>query len=349
MAPRDFDHATMGEAFARPGMDPRMWVSYGRVELPTEGEGGGEEGQTVEFDQEDGQLYVNVTLKPTDTPVRCRVGMPAAGPGEAQYFPFCGGEEVLVAIPEGNVRAGCVILCRLNNTLDPFPFASVGGGDPTQNATGIFRTKTAFTLESGASVQIRSASAGAMLLLSGEGTVTLRDGGANVLQLSPDVFGFQNGDGDVVMQIDLNDLRYTLQVGQAAVTLSGDASGQTPQSLLQVPSTLAVGTVGLSINTAAEHVLTTEALFNLLTNLFAQIAIANPGPLTGVTLSAAYLLAAAAGIPLASVSPQVPTIGAALAAAFSSPAMVLAKTNPLSVAPGYQTLPGIGCAGFLSG
>lgn len=341
-----FDHATFGQAYAAPGMDPRTWISYAIVDVPGDGQG---DSQTVEFDRDDGQLYVNLTLKPSDVPLRARVGMTAAGSGEAIYFPFCGGEEVLVAIPEGNLQAGAVILCRLNNAYDGFPFDSVGGGDPTKNATAIFRTRTPLTIESGASVQIRSAAAGALLLLSGQGNITLRDAKANVLQMSPDVFGFQNGDGDIVMQLDLNAKRYTLSIGQVALTLSGDAASANPQSLLQVPSTLAVGTSGLSINTAAEHVLTAEAFANLFVQFWLAVGVANPGPLTGVALAAAMATLFPASIATASATPQTPPVGAALAAAFANPAMLAAKVLPSSVALGYQSFPGIGCAGFLAG
>lgn len=342
----NFDHASMGQAFAAPGMDPRTWISYAIVDVPGEEQG---DSQTVEFDKDDGQLYVNITLKPMDVPLRARLGMQSAGSGEAIYFPFCGGEEVLVAIPEGNMMAGAVILCRLNNAYDGFPFDSVGGGDPTKNSTAIFRTRTPLTIESGASVQIRSAAAGALLLLSGEGNVTLRDAKANVLQMSPDVFGFQNGAGDIVMQLDLNAKRYTLSIGQVALTLTGDAASSNPQSLLQVPSTLAIGTSGLSINTAVEHVMTTEAFANLFVQFWLALGTASPGPLTGAAMAAAMATIFPASIPVASLAPQIPPVGAALAAAFANPAMPATKALPASVALGYQAFPGIGCAGLLSG
>jgi hypothetical protein len=235
----------------------------------------------------------------------------------------------------------------MNNFFDGFPFDSVGGADPKKNATAVIRTRTPLTIESGASVQVRSAAAGAMLLLDAKGGVTLRDGTANVLKMAPDVFGYQNKDGDIVMQLELaGDHRFTMQNGQAAIVLCGESSAQNPQSLIQTPSTLTLGTNGLSVTTAAEHVLTTEALFNILSNLFAQIGIAAP---VYAPLAAAYLTAAPAAIPLASLSPQLPPIGAALSAAFLNPAPVTTKTAPASVALGYQAFPSIGCSGLLSG
>lgn len=343
----DFDHASMADAFRGPGMDTRTWLSYAIVDVPGEGEG---ESTTVEFDEDDGQLYVNVQLKPSDVPLRCRVGMLSAGSGETFYFPFCGGEEVLVAVPEGNLMGGGVVLCRFNNAYDGFPFDSVGGADPKTNSAAIWRVRTALTIESGASIQIRSAAAGAMLLLSAVGNVTLRDGKANVFQMSPDVFGYQNDAGDVVMQLDLNDQRYSLAIGQVTMTLTGKSSASNPQSLLQVPSTLAVGTVGLSVITAVEHVATTESIMNILGQLATLLVALPPGPpLNNTALGALLLAQIPLAITAASTAPQLPPIGAALAAAFLNPAMPSTKAIPASVAPGYQQFPGIGCAGFLAG
>lgn len=347
--PKDFDHATYAEAFSRPGIDPRTWVSFAVVDVPGADEG---DAQTVEFDADDGQLYVNVTLKPTDVPCRARLGMMTAGAGEAVYFPFVGGEEVLVAVPDGDLRSGVVIISRLNNTFDPFPFDSVGGADPKQNAVAMMRTRTALTIESGASLQLRSATAGALMVLGSDGSVTLRDAEANVLQLSPDVFGFQSGAGDVVQQLDLNALRYSLQIGQAALTLSGDAGGQFPQSMVQVPSSLALATGGLSINTAAEHVATTEAVLNILGQLATLLSLppVNVTPTATAGALAAVLLAQLPlAIQAASVAPQLPPIGAALAAAFANPAMAAAKLPESSTALGYQSFPGVGCSGLLAG
>lgn len=343
----DFDHVTMGQAFAGPGMDTRLWISYAIVDVPGDGQG---DATTVEFDEDDGQIYVNCQLKPSDVPLRCRLGQLTAGSGEAFYFPFCGGEEVLVMVPDGNLMAGGVIVCRFNNKYDGFPFDSVGGGDPKTNSAAVWRVRTPLTIESGASVQIRSAAAGAMLLLSGLGNVTLRDGKANVLQMSPDVFGFQNEVGDVVMQLDLNAQRYSLAIGQVTLTLSGNAGGQNPQSLLQVPSTLAVGTVGLSVITAVEHVATTESIMNILGQLATLLVAAPPSPpLTNNALGTLLLAQIPLAIAAASSLPQLPAIGGALASAFLNPAMTTAKTIPTNVAPGYQTFPGIGCSGFLAG
>lgn len=344
----NFDASSMREAFKGPGMDTRMWISYAIVDVPGADQG---DGTTVEFDDEDGQLYVNCTLKPSDLQARARLGMISAGSGEAVYFPFAGGEEVLVAIPEGDMKAGAVIISRLNNGYDAFPFDSVGGADPTKNSIAIFRTRTALTIESGASVQVRSATAGALLLLAANGGITLRDGSANVLKMAPDVFGYQNKDGDLVLQMDLGpEHRFTMQNGQAALIMCGSGSALNPQSLLQVPSTLAVGTVGLSVNTAIEHVATTESIMNIIGQLVVLLGAAGPAPTaTAAALAAVLTPMIPLAITAANVTPQLPPIGAAIQAAFLLPVATLKKSVPVGPSPGYQLNPGIGCAGFLAG
>lgn len=345
--PAALDEAALRDLVSGPGVDTRTWVSIGIVDLPSSDEGG----ETVDFDEDDGQVYVNVTLKPKDTPVRARLGMLFAGPGETTYVPFAGGEEVIVVLPEGDPRTGAVILGRLNNAYDSFPFENVGGADPKNNAIAMLRTRTALTVESGASVLVRSAATGALLLLSGQGSVTLRDGSSNVLQMSPDVFGFQNKDGDVVLQLDLVAQRYTMQIGQAMLTLTGNAGSANPQSVLQAPSTFAVTAGGQNMNTAVEHVLTTEAFANFLAQamniLSVQIAglgapLAALAPLFADPTFATTVLTPA--IAAAKTSPQNQAFAAALFSAFGASTL-----KPPGV-PGFgQLYPGIGCGGFLAG
>ena len=110
--------ATHAQAYAAPGMDTRQWVSFGTVNLETPNQ------KSVAFTKEYGPL-VNVTLRPSAIPVVCRVSHEVAGAGEGEWFPFVGGNEVMVAIPEGDESAGCVIFGRLNQNR---PVAPAGGG-----------------------------------------------------------------------------------------------------------------------------------------------------------------------------------------------------------------------------
>jgi hypothetical protein len=319
-----FDNRTLAEAFSFPGIDPRVWCSYAIVDNFTDGS----EEQAVEFDQDDGQPYINIVLKPHDIPARARIGMLNSGPGEGTWFPFVGGEEVLVAVPQGDPRAGCVILARLGNAYDTYPTDSVAGIDPALNSTSFIRSRPAFTIESGESITLRSATAGAMMQLSAQGNVTLRDGAANVMQMGPGVFGWQNQAGDALLQMDNIGQRFNVQIGQATIALAGNASATPALSLLQVPTPLSVTCGGNTPNTAIEHVVTTEALFNILAQL----------PIPGISAALIGIVASA------STTPLDPALAVAIQTAFSK-----ALPKPIGV-PGFgQLSPGIGCAGFFTG
>jgi len=340
---RNFDHATFAKAFSHRGIDPGIWISYARVDESTP-----ETGDVVVADEEDGQVYVDVTLKPSDFPARARVGMIAAGAGEAVYFPLVGGDEVLVAIPEADVRAGAVIIARLNNRYDPFPRGSVAGKDGASNAFGMIRTRSAMTIESGQSIMLRSAAAGAFLLLDAKGNITLRDGAKGVLQMGADVFGYQDAETTTIFQLDLTNKRMNMVIGNAQFVLGGNGSDPFPQSFAQVPSTFAVAAGGLTINSAVEHVLTTEAFCNLIANVLVAAGAAAVVPFSWLppppsTVSPLYG-AIAAAVALSLTTPQNPGVATALFTAFSTPTLKPPGT------PGFgQLTPGIGSAGFLAG
>lgn len=338
LAPQ-MDQRTMAEAFSYPGIDPRSWVSMAIVETVQ-----AENENPVEFDGDDGQVYVNCILKPSNIPCRARLGGAFAGPGEGFYSPFVGGEEVLLAIPEGDVKAGAVVLARLNNGYDGFPQGSVAGKDVNTNTFTFMRSRPAITIESGASVMLRSASMGAMLQLAGTGNVTLRDGAADVLQISPDVFGYQNGEGTIVMQIDQNALRYTLAVGKALVTLSGDTAQANPQSVIQVPSTLTLAAAGATMNNAVEHVISTEAVANILEAWGAAISIAISATPAAAAAVAFQPAAIAAAITAATSQTLNALIAGSIAVGFAG-----ATAKPVGVPGLGQRRPSIGSVGVLTG
>src|SRR5579859_785093 len=122
---RFFDHAQYANAFRRPGMDTRQWVSYGTVDADTS------DAKAIQFKDDDGNPspygpLVSVTLQPSGVSLPCRVLGQVAGNGEADYFPFLAGDEVLVLLPEGDERAGAVIVGRLNQEIDAWPLIVAG-------------------------------------------------------------------------------------------------------------------------------------------------------------------------------------------------------------------------------
>ncbi len=344
------DLSSLAEGISRPGMDPRQWISNALVERV----------DPVLFDDELGPL-VSVTLEPGGEQVQARVGSGIAGDGEAEYFPFVEGDEVLVALPQGNPRGGAVIIARLHNKRAPFPSGSVAGQDPTKNAFAFKRTRTPFISEHEGPVMIRSSISEALISIDTKGTITMRDGQKSALQLSPDLFGFQSGDAKYLLQLDLTGGRFTLQVDDALLTLS--SSKASPEaSAIAVPGSLSIST---SSNPAAEHAISTEAVLNILAAwtqaLGVAITAALPGvivtpgagaplgPLIGTPLGLVFSSPAGLGLLAAAATTAAsgtldPGIAAAIAAAFTS-----AQQKPPG-APGVgQTKPGIGCAGMFLG
>src|SRR5690606_24717279 len=129
----------------------------------------------VVFDEEEGEPLVRVLLEPTKVPVTCRVGSMCAGNGEGEWSPFVEGDEVMVLIPEGDERSGCVIICRLNNSIDRFPMDSVAGQDPTTNSFAFQRRRTPFIQEFAGPLFLRTALSEAFISIDSAGAVTIRD------------------------------------------------------------------------------------------------------------------------------------------------------------------------------
>lgn len=322
-----------------PGIDPRVWGSYGTVDAE----------DPVVFDEQYGPL-VNVTLQPSKVPVRCRVGGHVAGNGEGEFYPFVAGDEVYVLLPEGSPRGDCIIVCRLNNEIDKFPADSVAGQDPTTNTFAFRRMRTAYVHEVAGPIITRQATTDALLSFDAKGAVTLKDGAKAALQMSPDVFGYQSGDAKFLLQLDLTGKRFTLQVDDAIITISA-SSASPAKNAVSVPGLLSLVTLG---NPAAEHVATTEAVCNLIAQIFNVLGLvlvnSMPGPLLGATLGPLLVDPAfstatiALGVAAAGLAPLNPAVAAAITAAFA-----VAQPKPPG-APGLgQSAPGIGCPGLLVG
>lgn len=340
------DSATAGQALSGPGMDTRSWCSMGTVV----------DEHLFEWDADFGCEFVTVSLQPSKKTVRCRVLKFVAGQGEGESYPWMPGDEVLVAIPEGNERAGCVILGRLNNGTDKAP-TNVAGQDPSKNSFGYRSMKAPFITECAGPWVVRSSVAGSFIGLDDKGQVTIRDGQGAGLQLAPDHFSY-SGPGangpmtapDCLLQLDVTNRRFTLQAGDAVFTICG--SQASPQAnAINVPSGLIIQTGG---NAAQEHAVSTEAVFNIvvqtLNALSVVLAAAGAVPVVGGAVPvgaflAAFLNQAASSstfLPIAALASAgtslVPTLGAAIQAGFLA---MSAQKPPATPGPG-QLSPGLG-------
>lgn len=330
------DAASLADLFSRPGIDPRSWMSYGLVEPdPSASE------HSVIFNDDEGNpldhgVLISVKLQPSGVKVTCRVSGSCAGVGEGEYHPFGPGDEVLVAIPNGNEHSGCVIIGRLNQKYDSFP-RTVAGMDATKNNIAFKRTLVAQVYESGTAVSLRVSSHGAQLALDPTGNVVLNDGNKSTLMLTPDVVALQLDAEAAGLHLDVAKKRATLFAQSTALVIDDQ------DSQLQTSGTFSISTGG---NGANNHATTIESVANLEAAIYTVLAAAftalGTSPLTGAaagtvfaTLSTATPAALAGAIATAATAPLPQPLAAAILAALATP-----------VAPGT---PGLAAAGLLIG
>lgn len=330
-----------------PDNDTRTWFTHGIIDGSNDADA---DDACVDFSA--GYPIVRVMTQPDQVPISCRVGMAMAGNGEAEWHPFLVGDEVGVAIPDGNYRNGGIIIARLNNEIDRFPTESVGGQDPTKNNFAFRRTRTPVIEEQAGPWTKRDALTGCLLSLDETGAVTIRAGNpgaptepASAIKVSHDILGMQNPDGTVFLQLNLVDDNFTVRVKDVVATL---ASGTAAESLVTVPRTFTLGNSG---NPPLEHVVTTEAVVSIVMALLNVMSV-------GFAAIPATVGGAPGGIPFAAVLTALTTAGLApvIAAAgtLTPPALaaiqgVFAAAAPKPNTPTGQLVPGIGCPGFLTG
>jgi hypothetical protein len=328
------DSSTVADLHSFPGADTRQWISTGIV-CPDVPNGA----HAVTFNDASGTphpqgVLVNVTLQPSGITVPCRVGAHAAGPGEGEYSPFGPGDEVVVAVPEGNERAGCIILCRLSNSYDTFP-TTVGGSDITQNNVSFRRIQTPYILETSQGYMVRSATTHASFAIDPLGKVFLNDGSTNALIMTPDMISLQEATGAAAFKIDPS----KLQVAMAATSATQFVLDKSQSSLL-TKGTFTILTSGANV---AGHGITVEQACALIEGFMTAwgltLAVAVPtlgiGALIAATVTPLTLpLLMAGGIEKGAVLPLTVETGA-LASALANP------PDPSG------TIPGVGRVGLL--
>lgn len=320
------DALDLGAGLARPGLDTRMWITPGTVMVGTDTE------HPVRFKDDAGDplphgVLVDVKLHPSGLEVPCRVLMQTSGAGTGSYHPFVDGDEVLVAVPSGDERGGCVILGRLSNSLDVFP-TEVAGLDVTQNTVAFHRCVEPFLIESATAIVLRQATAGAALSIDPTGQVFLSSGDGAMIAMAHDACSFQLKDLTAGFQLDPSKSQATVLAGGSALVVD-DAVSE-----FQSAGFLKVSTGG---NGAAEHVTTAEALFNFVDLFLKAAAAAASAPPALVAFFAAFSSPGplAALITAASSTPLDPLVAAPIVAGFAKPKV-----------PGT---PSLGCPGFLAG
>lgn len=341
------DIASMADLFARPGADTRQWFSYGIVDTDSESS------RSVRFDDDYGVL-IDVTLQPSGISVPCRVGSMAAGSGEGEYSPFGPGDEVVVGIPSGDEREGCVILQRLSNAKDSFP-KEVAGMDVTNNDVTFKRVKTPYVFETGASYLVRSALTGASMSIDPTGNVILASGDGHTLSLSAAVISLMESTGDAGVQIDPSEKTATIFAGTSSLIV------RDMDTVFLTAGTFGIGTAGMP---ASGHAVTLEQVVSLLANFLCALCMQNaftggpfalsswaiPGAAQGLlnTLFTAVFQGAIAPTPIgASGVPGGDLTGMSAAILAMQTALKAQLPDPAALGLPAPILPGIGKQGLM--
>lgn len=250
-----YDQETARRGFAGPGQDTRQWLSVGTVKLDTE------EARSLRFNDAEGNPLpfpvVDVTLQPSAIDVTCRIANDVAGDGEGDWHPIVGGDEVLVAIPEGDESGWPIVVKRLSNAIDAWP-RTVAGMDATKNTFAFRRVRTPYVFETAHAYLVRNAATGSQIALDEKGQFLVNDGDGARIFLGADAVGFSSADGDTTVQVQVASNQLLLQAaGTTQLTMAADGS----QFLTQ--GTLAVATGGLG---ATGHAITLEQVSNLIAN-----------------------------------------------------------------------------------
>jgi hypothetical protein len=286
-----FDRSTFAQAFSAPGIDPRQWISYGVVTRDHE------TSDVVTYDDEIGAPIVTVLLQPSEVFVACRVAQSVAGNGEAEWFPFVEGDEVVVAIPAGNEKSGCIILGRLNNQLDAFP-SSVAGSGSQLNNFAFKRMRAPFIMETSETLLFRSAKTEAFLSLSALGAWTMSNE-KGFVAVANDFITMQTADNEQLVQINLNSKLVAIESGPALLHLKSSGASQ-----FFVPGTLQIGTSGTA--PTAFHGVTAESVAVAMQALMQAIGSVFPSMIIGSALAASAIPIMQAALLLTSTLPVTP-------------------------------------------
>jgi len=155
------DASALARMMARPGMDPRVWLTLAIV-------------TRVVFDEEHG-IFCDIQFQPGGEPETALLGAAYAGSGFGLYCPVQVDDIVLVAVPMGDPGNGPVIISRMWSAADR-PSADFGSGE-TPSDDVVLRVRPGkklriLTSESGDGVEITTEGNGDIVIqATGEGKV----------------------------------------------------------------------------------------------------------------------------------------------------------------------------------
>ena len=200
------DTTRVANAVSRPGIDPRIWVSYAIV-------------NAIALDPDNG-LICDITLMPNGGQFSARVGVEYAGNGFGDHSPLAVDDEVLVESIMGDPDHGYVITRRIHSPSDP----------PSQVVIDNPADRI-IVVKADSNLRLVVQGAGNVVIdVQGTGKVQL--GGTDVTTLSP-----------ALTQNDGLDFQGALATAIASLTSSSDPSVSALADLAQALAALETSTV----------------------------------------------------------------------------------------------------------
>lgn len=135
------DVGRLASATARPGNDPRVWLTLAVV-------------KELGFDAEEG-LFADVQYQPSGDFETALVSGACAGSRFGSWRPLAIDDTVLVAVPMGDPGHGPVIISRLWNAGDPPPEDFGSGQDPSEDWIDILGPDKHYILKTSGNGQIK--------------------------------------------------------------------------------------------------------------------------------------------------------------------------------------------------
>lgn len=167
---RPLDVGRAAVALRRAGIDPRHWVSYGTVcALREDG--------TTDFSDASAVyvapagVSVDVLLMPANQHVTARYSGVQGGSAGTLFTPIKPGDEVLVVIPDGDLRLPPVVVCILSGEHSPLPLG--------QDRRPIWKNDRVLLHGRGVAVEIRT-SGGGVVTVEADGDVAVNGVGVNI-------------------------------------------------------------------------------------------------------------------------------------------------------------------------
>lgn len=225
--PRPLDPGQAARAFRMAGIDPRHWLSYGTVcTLNEDGSTNFSDGSAIHVSPTG--VTVDVLLMPANQHVPCRYSGVQGGASGTIFTPIHPGDEVVVGIPDGDLRLPPVILAVMSGEHSPLPLDT--------DRTPVFKNDRVLVNAADVPVEIR-ASGGKSVMVNQDGTIQLGKQATEQLVLGTE---YRNKEGQ--MDQAISSALSAVQTAAQAFSSSGNAefTALTGSTGVPMPTTIAL-------------------------------------------------------------------------------------------------------------